>query len=330
MTITAEELSEYQDLQDQAFRFDTGVVIGHTRFGNLLDTIESLISRNAELEEKQRLIYICQGKGLEYRIAAEKRAEKAEAELAALAAQKPFMFGIINPSGEPYMDEMCVASDPGVLEDAVWDLNDGLADNEPKSRVIPLFTRAAPSAVIGLHPSTQKLVNDFAQALGEKLLKAEQKYGYSDAWSARDWQEKCLADFHHHIAKGDPRDVAAYCAFMWHHGWSTAPAGVVVPDARATVRADHADWSQQTFGNVGPIGPLKHLSKEALETAEAVDDLSEWADMQFLLWDAQRRAGISDDAITQAMIDKLAVNKARSWPEPKDGEPRLHIKGGAK
>lgn len=26
------------------------------------------------------------------------------------------------------------------------------------------------------------------------------------------------------------------------------------------------------------------------------------------------------------MIDKLAVNKQREWPEPKDGEPRLHIK----
>ncbi|HBR2542586.1 TPA: DUF550 domain-containing protein [Klebsiella pneumoniae] len=88
----------------------------------------------------------------------------------------------------------------------------------------------------------------------------------------------------------------------------------------------HAEWSQATFGNVGPVGPLKHLSKEALEAAEQPGDLSEWADMQFLLWDAQRRAGITDDQITQAMIDKLAVNKQRSWPEPKDGEPRLHIK----
>lgn len=26
------------------------------------------------------------------------------------------------------------------------------------------------------------------------------------------------------------------------------------------------------------------------------------------------------------MIEKLAVNKLRDWPEPKDGEPRLHIK----
>lgn len=95
---------------------------------------------------------------------------------------------------------------------------------------------------------------------------------------------------------------------------------------RDQVRREHAEWSQATFGNVGPVGPLKHLSKEALEAAAEPGDLSEWADMQFLLWDAQRRAGITDDQITQAMIDKLAVNKQREWPEPKDGEPRLHIK----
>ncbi|WP_410260121.1 DUF550 domain-containing protein, partial [Klebsiella pneumoniae] len=95
---------------------------------------------------------------------------------------------------------------------------------------------------------------------------------------------------------------------------------------REQVRSAHAEWSQATFGNVGPVGPLKHLSKEALEAAAEPGDLSEWADMQFLLWDAQRRAGITDEQITQAMIEKLAVNKQRKWPEPKDGEPRLHIK----
>lgn len=95
---------------------------------------------------------------------------------------------------------------------------------------------------------------------------------------------------------------------------------------RDQVRREHAEWSQSTFGNVGPVGPLKHLSKEALEAAAEPDDLSEWADMQFLLWDAQRRAGITDEQIIKAMIEKLAVNKARVWPEPKDGEPRLHIK----
>ncbi len=94
------------------------------------------------------------------------------------------------------------------------------------------------------------------------------------------------------------------------------------------VRQQHADWSNATFGNVGPVGPLKHLSKEALETAASPGDLSEWADMQFLFWDAQRRAGITDAQIEQAMIDKLEINKSRVWPEPKDGEPREHIKAG--
>ena len=95
---------------------------------------------------------------------------------------------------------------------------------------------------------------------------------------------------------------------------------------RELIHHEHAKWSDSTFGCVGPIGPLKHLSKEALEAAAEPDDLSEWADMQFLLWDAQRRAGISDAEITAAMENKLKINMERQWPEPKDGEPRLHIK----
>ncbi len=29
-----------------------------------------------------------------------------------------------------------------------------------------------------------------------------------------------LRSIRQHLAKGDPRDVAAYCAFAWYHGWS--------------------------------------------------------------------------------------------------------------
>ena len=101
---------------------------------------------------------------------------------------------------------------------------------------------------------------------------------------------------------------------------------IAVVIAREQVRREHAVWSQATFGDGGQVGLLKHLSKEALEAAAEPGDLSEWADMQFLLWDAQRRAGISDEQIIQAMVEKLAVDKQREWPEPKDGEPRLHIK----
>ncbi|ELT0192586.1 DUF550 domain-containing protein, partial [Salmonella enterica subsp. enterica serovar Gatuni] len=111
-------------------------------------------------------------------------------------------------------------------------------------------------------------------------------------------------------------DVAVYVPLY------TAPPA----SEREQIRSEHAEWSDATFGDVGPIGPLKHLSKEALEAAADPSDPLEWADMQFLLWDAQRRMGLSDEFITRAMIEKLAINKARQWPEPKDGEPRLHIK----
>ncbi|OUG59012.1 hypothetical protein AZZ62_005024 [Klebsiella variicola] len=132
---------------------------------------------------------------------------------------------------------------------------------------------------------------------------------YREQWHVTN--DKCRAEF---VAKDG--DVAVLP--LYRHA-QPAPE-------RDQVRIAHAEWSQATFGNVGPVGPLKHLSKEALEAAEQPGDLSEWADMQFLLWDAQRRAGITDEQITHAMIDKLAVNKQREWPEPKDGEPRLHIK----
>lgn len=30
------------------------------------------------------------------------------------------------------------------------------------------------------------------------------------------------------------------------------------------VRQDHAEWSDKTFGDVGPAAPLKHLAEEAI------------------------------------------------------------------
>ena len=49
--------------------------------------------------------------------------------------------------------------------------------------------------------------------------------------------------------------------------------------------------------------------------------------MQFLLWDAQRRAGISDEVKSQLRWKKAeSEHGAPSGLEPKDGEPRLHIK----
>ena len=86
-------------------------------------------------------------------------------------------------------------------------------------------------------------------------------------------------------------------------------------------------WGKQN-SEAGDVPLYRHAqpTPERDQVRREHADLSEWADMQFLLWDAQRRAGITDEQITQAMTEKLAVNKQREWPEPKDGEPRLHIK----
>lgn len=74
-----------------------------------------------------------------------------------------------------------------------------------------------------LHPATEDLIRRFSDALREKLSAAEKKYGYSDGWASPDWMDECRKHLMQHIAKGDPRDVAAYCAFLWHHGESTTP-----------------------------------------------------------------------------------------------------------
>lgn len=104
---------------------------------------------------------------------------------------------------------------------------------EEACRAAMLKTEPATAPVISpdLHPDTQKLVTDFCTALAEKLYKAQLKYGYDADWKKDNWSTQCLSHFHQHIAKGDPRDVAAYCAFMWYHGWKTEPvSGPVVPE----------------------------------------------------------------------------------------------------
>lgn len=77
-----------------------------------------------------------------------------------------------------------------------------------------------------LHPDTAALVAAFAQALAEKLRKSEIKHGYSDGWKDKHWQHECSQQLIRHLAKGDPIDVAVYCAFMWHHKWRTL---IVIP-----------------------------------------------------------------------------------------------------
>lgn len=72
--------------------------------------------------------------------------------------------------------------------------------------------------------ATDKLIADFAMAVAEKLRAADAKYGWNDGWMGDDW-ENLRVRVREHLEKGDPRDVAAYCAFAWYHGWSLANPG---------------------------------------------------------------------------------------------------------
>lgn len=96
---------------------------------------------------------------------------------------------------------------------------------------------AGQGARLGLHPRTRDLVERFARALMEKLAKAERKYGYSDGWASDGWMDACRADLVRHVYKGDPLDVAAYCAFLWHHGASTHAPGAAPPYDLQALRA---------------------------------------------------------------------------------------------
>lgn len=114
-----------------------------------------------------------------------------------------------------------------------------------------------------------------------------------------------------------------------------------------------SDWSQATFGSDetrGPLGPLKHLRKEADEAieqymhiqsedndeadpelkAQALNQFkTELVDCQFLIFDSARRHGMSHKDLFKAAMAKLEVNKKRSWPKPSEEtkyDPVEHIK----
>jgi hypothetical protein len=82
------------------------------------------------------------------------------------------------------------------------------------------------------------LVDRFSKSLLAKIRLA-QANGRS-GWDLDDWETQCREGLLRHVEKGDPRDVAAYCAFMWHHGWATksaAPQAVRQPTLGEIERA---------------------------------------------------------------------------------------------
>lgn len=148
-----------------------------------------------------------------------------------------------------YADSYRDMAKQGVESVPIWSVITDLERN-----IAPLYRHAhQPIVPFGLHPDTQKLVIDFCTALAEKLYKAQLKYGYDADWKQDGWPSQYQAHFHQHIAKGDPRDVAAYCAFMWYHGWKTETAQPA-PELQNPISDRQAIVALEGAGAVTPIG----------------------------------------------------------------------------
>jgi hypothetical protein len=129
-----------------------------------------------------------------------------------------------------------------------------------------------------LHPATADLIDRFAKALKEKLERAEAKYGYSDGWLADDWHPDLVRDLAAHVQKGDPLDVAAYCAFAWHHGWPTAdyrddPAASV---SMGTSRKASEPKAAVEAVNAELLEALKAVVRDTVLRLEDSDQLPSW------------------------------------------------------
>lgn len=133
------------------------------------------------------------------------------------------------------------------------------------------------SAPVEIHPDTLDLVRRFSQALLEKLAAAEKKYGWTNGWKecGLNWGEEVMQErLLEHLAKGDPRDVAAYCAFLWHHGLSTKAAPVEI-----TPKCETCDWTNVGCLNVGDPGKPKWICTACIK--RALDALVEaWRDLE--------------------------------------------------
>lgn len=88
-----------------------------------------------------------------------------------------------------------------------------------------------------------------------------------------------------------------------------------------TFLQERDDFSFSSFGTPdkrGCVPPLLHLQLEVKELIDNPDDPMEWADCFLLLLDAARRKGHSIDDLMRFSLEKLAINRQRTWVRNKD------------
>lgn len=112
------------------------------------------------------------------------------------------------------------ASDHSLFQDGK--ILEGLLDEQDRGqKAMTPSIQVSEVDIALLAPESIALIDRFALALKEKMRAAEMKHGWRTEWQTTDWADRCWNDLVRHLGKGDPRDVAIYAAFMWHHGWNT-------------------------------------------------------------------------------------------------------------
>lgn len=180
------------------------------------------------------------------------------------------------------------------------------------------------------------LVDRFAVALKEKLRAAEAKYGHDDAWLRDDWRDDLIRQLGEHVQKGDPRDVAAYCAFAWHHGWSVGPFSVSgendeapaegAGEAIERIQSAISDLQAEHEVMKGPFDPEKWavdvkvsdlllLLRARSSAPEALGNL-----LAVIHRDGGQRTLVVGVEQAAAEAEKIVANLLSSAPEAREGE----------
>lgn len=93
---------------------------------------------------------------------------------------------------------------------------------------------------------------------------------------------------------------------------------------------EQEEWSRATFGDKPTVhSVIAHLEKEIGELKADPMDPKEWADVIILGIEGMLRAGYPPESVENAIRRKMAINRARKWPDPAtiaDGEPIEHLR----
>lgn len=93
---------------------------------------------------------------------------------------------------------------------------------------------------------------------------------------------------------------------------------------------EQQEWSQATFGSKPTVhGVIAHLEKEIAELKADPMDPEEWADVIILGIEGMLRAGYTPKGVNGEVRRKMAINRARTWPDPAtiaDGKPIEHVR----